>query len=165
MQPSDYRIPGLLKYKIGDATVPEAAGMRYIIHVCNVIGAWGAGFVLAVSKRWKKPEEEYRKLWRSGLIKLGDIQIVSVQSDTAIINMFAQKQLGLDEDGQIPLDYAALELCLDKVGIAAANDGASVCGPKFGTGLAFGDWSKIEPMIVEKIIKRGINVTIYDLPK
>lgn len=165
MKPSKFVIPGRLKYVTGDATIPEAAGHRLIIHVCNDIGAWGAGFVLAVTKRWKKPEDEYKKWFRGKTgFKLGEIQNVDVQSDTTVVNMVAQHDLGKDEDGQIPLRYDALETCLDKVGELAIKTGSSIHAPRFGAGLAGGEWSKIETLIVERLIRRGINVTIYDLP-
>ena len=39
-----------IKYIIGDATAPKMDGTKIICHVCNVIGGWGKGFVLALSK-------------------------------------------------------------------------------------------------------------------
>lgn len=163
MKPSKFTIPGRLKYISGDALIPESGGHRLIIHCCNSIGAWGRGFVLALSKRWKKPEEEYRKWHRSQAnFKLGEIQVVDVQSDTAVINMIAQVGI-YKKDDQIPLRYEALETCLDKVGELALQTGSSIHAPRFGAGLAGGNWGEIEPIIVSKLIKRGINVTIYDL--
>lgn len=38
-------------YLKGDATCPQAKGVKIICHVCNDIGGWGKGFVLALSKR------------------------------------------------------------------------------------------------------------------
>ena len=35
-----------------------------IVHVCNDIGAWGKGFVMAISNRWPEPESRYRKWHR-----------------------------------------------------------------------------------------------------
>jgi hypothetical protein len=40
-----------IQYIAGDATAPIGDGNKIIAHVCNDIGAWGAGFVLAISKR------------------------------------------------------------------------------------------------------------------
>ena len=34
-------------YVRGDATVPSVKGVKVIAHVCNDIGGWGKGFVLA----------------------------------------------------------------------------------------------------------------------
>lgn len=45
-----------MNFLIGDATEPVAEGNKIICHICNDIGKWGAGFVLALSKRWYQPE-------------------------------------------------------------------------------------------------------------
>src|SRR5205823_6841477 len=50
-----------ITYLKGDATCPQAKGVKIICHVCNDIGGWGKGFVLALSKRWSEPEAAYRK--------------------------------------------------------------------------------------------------------
>lgn len=164
MQPSKYILPGLLRYVKGDATLPHGGGHKLIIHVCNDIGGWGSGFVLAVSKRWKKPEEEYRKWYRGqNKFELGEIQVVDVQSDIAIVNMIAQHKIGMDEEGNPPIRYEALRSCLDKVGELAVERSSSIHSCRFGCGLAGGDWNLVEPMINELLIKRGRNVTIYDL--
>nr|WP_218025660.1 hypothetical protein [Capsulimonas corticalis] len=49
-----------ITYTIGDATDPPRDEPGIIVHVCNDIGAWGKGFVMAISKRWKQPEKEAR---------------------------------------------------------------------------------------------------------
>ena len=46
-------MPGI-RYVTGDATRPEGEGPKIIVHICNDIGAWGRGFVLALSKRFKE---------------------------------------------------------------------------------------------------------------
>jgi hypothetical protein len=40
-----------IQYRIGDATAPTTDGNKFIAHICNDIGGWGKGFVLAISKR------------------------------------------------------------------------------------------------------------------
>lgn len=174
MKPSKFIIPGRLKYQSGDALIPISGGHRIIMHIVNDLGGWGAGFVVALSKRWKKPEEEYRKWFRSQAnFKLGVIQTVEVQSDTAVVNMMAQHGIGIDEESNIPLRLEALEECLDKVGELAITYGSSIHAPRIGAGLSAGVatgydpevWATIENLIIEKLIKRGINVVIYDLPK
>lgn len=52
-----------IKIVKGDATNPviERGPIAVIPHVCNINGGWGKGFVLALSKKWKKPEQQYRK--------------------------------------------------------------------------------------------------------
>ncbi|EPJ40147.1 hypothetical protein STAFG_2811 [Streptomyces afghaniensis 772] len=34
--------------------------------------------------------------------------------------------------------------------------------PRIGCGLAGGKWSRVEPLIEERLIRRGISVTVYD---
>ena len=54
-----------IQYIKGDATQPTGNGNKIIVHVCNDIGGWGKGFVMALSKRWKAPEQEYRNWYVS----------------------------------------------------------------------------------------------------
>jgi len=71
-----------IKYLRGDATQPQAKGNKVIAHVCNDIGGWGKGFVLAVSKRWPEPEAEYRAWHRAraqNSFALGAVQVVQVE--------------------------------------------------------------------------------------
>jgi O-acetyl-ADP-ribose deacetylase (regulator of RNase III) len=161
-------LPGLFKIVEGDATNPHGGNHRLIIHCCNNEGAWGSGFVLAISKRWKKPENEYR-LWYRGQNKfqLGEIQVVDVQSDIAVVNMIAQegyKKLGDAHDAPY-IRYEALKTCLDKVAAVALERKSSIAAPRIGCGLAGGTWATVEKLLKETLIDRGINVTIYDLPK
>ncbi|MFG2126703.1 hypothetical protein ACGFNV_02690 [Streptomyces sp. NPDC048751] len=39
---------------------------------------------------------------------------------------------------------------------------ASVHMPRIGCGLAGGKWSRVEPLIAERLVKRGAAVTVYD---
>ena len=103
----------------GDATRPKGTGIKYIIHCCNDIGAWGAGFVLALSKRWKEPEKQYRD-WahnREGTGKpfeLGQVQIVIVEKDILVVNMIGQRDTHWS-NGKPPIRYDAIEEGLNRV--------------------------------------------------
>ena len=44
-----------INYVKGDATSPQGTSPRVLVHVCNDLGAWGKGFVVAVSKKWPAP--------------------------------------------------------------------------------------------------------------
>ena len=46
-----------IAYTTGDATAPEGDGPKIIVHVCNDVGGWGRGFVMAISKRWPEPAD------------------------------------------------------------------------------------------------------------
>ena len=64
-----------INYIKGDATCPQGKGNKIICHICNDVGGWGKGFVLAVSKKWKQPEAEYRD-WHSQSAQ-GGFELVS----------------------------------------------------------------------------------------
>jgi O-acetyl-ADP-ribose deacetylase (regulator of RNase III) len=147
-----------INYVIGDATAPEAEGMKIIVHVCNDIGAWGAGFVLALSKKWKKPEEQYRA---KQYYRLGDVDLVFVGDNIMVANMIGQHCIGRDEDGFAPVRYSAIAEGLKWINKRAVNLEASLHCPRFGSDLAGGDWDVIERLIRECTT---VPVTVYDLP-
>ena len=77
-----------ITYTKGDATRPAGAGNKIIVHICNDIGGWGKGFVMAVSKRWLEPEQQYRQWHQSKQnFALGEVQFVQVDLDTWVANM------------------------------------------------------------------------------
>lgn len=55
----------VINYTTGDATAPTTQGNKIIVHICNDVGGWGKGFVLAISKKWKQPEQNYREWYKS----------------------------------------------------------------------------------------------------
>jgi O-acetyl-ADP-ribose deacetylase (regulator of RNase III) len=165
LQPYIKCIPmATIHYLKGDATVPQAAGTKIIAHICNNIGGWGKGFVLAISKRWTSPEESFRAWHRDRAhndFALGSIQLVQVGSYIHIANMIGQQGLKSGSDGP-PIRYEAVADCLGKLALAAQAMGASVHMPRIGTGLAGGKWERIEPLILETLIAAGVQVYVYD---
>lgn len=156
-------------YIRGDATEPIGEGNKLIIHCCNDTpgGVWGAGFVLALSKKWKLPESEYRK-WASGNTKinpyaLGFIQAVGVEKDIAVVNMIGQHRTGPDENGFPPIRYWAIDECLKKVAVLAKRHKGSVHAPYLmGCALAGGEWDYVELMLEKRLVRKGVSVTAYD---
>lgn len=70
-----------ITYVRGDATAPQGKGVKVIAHVCNDLGGWGKGFVVALSDRWREPEAAYRRWHReraSNDFGLGAVQLVRV---------------------------------------------------------------------------------------
>lgn len=154
-------------YLKGDATEPAAEGNKIICHVCNDIGKWGAGFVMALSKKWYQPEMAYRKLFRTQAInehlELGQTKLIQVKPQIYVANMIAQ--YGLDFiDGRPPIRYEALQQCLHDVAVAATLLDASVHMPKIGSGIAGGDWNVIEQIVLYTLELKGIPVFVYTLP-
>ena len=145
-----------LNYVTGDATCPEGEGPKIIVHVCNDVGAWGAGFVLALSAKWEAPEREYRAL---STYILGDIQLVAVEEDVHVANMIGQHDIRKDEDGFAPIRYSAIAAGLRKVNLMAGAMRATLHCPMFGSGLAGGDWNTIERLLQECTT---VPVTVYE---
>jgi O-acetyl-ADP-ribose deacetylase (regulator of RNase III) len=148
----------------GDATSPQAKGPKIIAHVCNDIGGWGAGFVVAISKRWKEPERDYRDWYRHRAgndFGRGAARLVPVQQDLWVVNMIGQHGIKAGSQGP-PIRYGAVEQCLTAVAEHALELGATVHMPRIGCGLAGGTWDKIEPIITRTLCERGVAVTVYD---
>ncbi|WP_421722799.1 macro domain-containing protein [Bauldia sp.] len=157
-----------ITYVVGDATNPVGEDRRIIAHVCNDIGAWGAGFVVAISRRWKEPEKCFREWYRgrdSNNFELGAIQIVSVAETLSVANMVGQHGIARRADSpgkEPPVRYSAITKCLSRLADYALADEASVHMPRIGCGLAGGTWDRIEPLIINNLVQRGVAVTVYD---
>ncbi|MFB6479598.1 macro domain-containing protein [Streptomyces virginiae] len=153
-----------LKIIAGDATNPQAKGPKVIAHICNDLGGWGKGFVLAVSRRWPEPEREYRRWHRERAgndFALGAVQFVHVRADIWVANMVAQRGMRTGSGGP-PIRYEALERCLNSVAEHALAHNASVHMPRIGCGLAGGNWERIEPVIDKTLGARDVATTVYD---
>lgn len=152
------------RYVLGDATDPYGDGKIIIAHVCNDVRAWGAGFVLALSRRWPQPERAYRKLaMQRGALKLGTVQMVPVTDRITVANMIAQHGIYAQE-GVPPIRYDALEACLDIVASHAKAATASVHMPRIGCGLAGGTWDQVGPLVERSLCDHDVVVWVYDLP-
>ncbi|MDV9176232.1 macro domain-containing protein [Streptomyces sp. W16] len=155
---------GEIDYVRGDATVPSVKGVKVIAHVCNDIGGWGKGFVLALSRRWPEPEKEYRAWHRDRAANdfaLGAVRFVRVERHVWVANMIGQRGIRAGSKG-VPVRYEAIDTALGLLADRAAELGASVHMPRIGCGLAGGTWSRVEPLVTERLARRGIAVTVYD---
>jgi O-acetyl-ADP-ribose deacetylase (regulator of RNase III) len=152
-----------IKYTKGDATSPQSQDNKLIVHICNDIGGWGKGFVMAISKRWKKPENQYREWFKSkDGFELGKVQFVQVEEDLWIANLIGQHKINKDENGNAPIRYDAIEDGLKEVSLFAKENNASIHMPRIGCGLAGGKWEMIEPIILKTLSDYNIKVTVYD---
>ncbi|MEQ8636050.1 macro domain-containing protein [Gimesia maris] len=153
-----------ITYLKGDATTPQARGNKIIVHVCNDLGGWGKGFVLAISKRWPEPEAEYRHWHRNRTqnnFALGEIQLINVEKYIWVANMIGQRGMKTGSKGP-PVRYPAIEQSLKSVADKARELSASVHMPRIGCGLAGGKWDMIEPLIAQTLCVTEIEVYVYD---
>lgn len=155
-----------IRYIEGDATAPDTDDNAIIVHVCNDVGGWGRGFVVALSKRWPEPEARYRA-WHRGEerepFELGAVQLVQVEDHRWVANLIGQRGTRPSE-GTPPVRYDAIRAGLARVRDHALALQASVFMPRIGCGLAGGTWEHIEPLIEDELTTHGISVTVVDLP-
>ncbi|MEU2109568.1 macro domain-containing protein [Streptomyces sp. NPDC019507] len=153
-----------ITYVRGDATAPHGKGVKLIAHVCNDLGGWGKGFVVAVSRRWPEPEKAYRRWHRERAgndFGLGAVQFVRVGPYVWVANMVGQRGMRPGSKG-VPVRYEAIDTALGAVAAKAAELGASVHMPRIGCGLAGGTWSRVEPLVRTRLVEQGTAVTVYD---
>lgn len=133
----------------------------FVPHVCNNIDQFGAGFAAQVADRFPSVKANYHMLGKSFLQKnMGYAQIVQVAEEQTykhklfFVNMIAQNGVR-SESNPRPLNYFALVKSMNLLSnyitnyIAASNMSVNVeihC-PKFGSGLAGGDWNLISYLI------------------
>lgn len=156
----------VIEYVVGDATAPQGGGNRIIVHVCNDIGGWGLGFVLALSARWNEPEQAYGRWFteRAGNdFALGAVQLVAVEPELWVANVIGQRDIYPGPDGP-PVRYDAIETGLATVAAEALDRGASVHMPRIGSGLAGGRWETMAAIVERTLVGSGVPVTVYDLP-
>ncbi len=154
-----------IKYLVGDATNLKTLGNKVVVHCCNDIGAWGKGFVLAISKRWPKAELAYRDWYKNRAnndFALGSVQLVQVEQDIWIANLIGQNGIR-SKSNLVPIRYDAIEQGLEQVASFALINNASIHMPRIGCGLAGGNWQNISTIIDKTLINKRVSVTVYDL--
>jgi len=156
-----------LKYIKGDLFQNLPKDRKVMIpHVCNDIGAWGAGFVIAIDTYSEKPKQDYHNFLASmkkcgNADPLGSINNSWIEDGNIVSNMIAQRGV----DGKHPLRYFALMECMRKVraNMNGKHSPDEIYCPKFGSGLAGGNWCAIERMIIECWVDNDINVKVFEL--
>jgi O-acetyl-ADP-ribose deacetylase (regulator of RNase III) len=155
-----------IRYLKGDATKARGSGKRVIAFIINDKGrSWGAGFAYTVQKKWPFVLDEFQH-WvehNRSEFTLGNIHISRVEPALTIFKMVAQH--GYGESPTPRIRYGALEACLRKLAEEAMAQKASVHMPRIGCGQAGGSWWVISELLEDTLLKKGIEVTVYDLPK
>lgn len=142
------------------------SGCTVIIpHVCNNIGLFGAGFCHAVRNEYPVVASNYELLGKK--IKLGYVQYVKVIEDPTykheliFANMIAQNGT-IGKNNFRPLNYESLVRCMINVRETIKGldkEKTEIHCPRFGSGLAGGNWNFIEDLIED--IWSSYNICIY----
>ena len=171
---------GIYVETIGDITkVTEASNLNIVIpHVCNNIGAYGAGVALAIKNKWRHAYYYYYRhleaFKREGVDKkklLGKNSYAHFEENgcnVTVVNMIAQKGLR-NQNNRRPLNYGALVECMSSLYPDIIEAGYynhkpfEICTVKFGSDLAGGNWNFIKLLIEDIWLEQGIDVTVYNL--
>lgn len=155
---------GLIKYLVGDATAPDTTEKNggIIAHVCNDLGAWGSGFVIALSNKWKKPEEEYKRMTKAQR-QVGNVQMVTIESGLIVANIIGQNGLRYNDYNVPAVNYAAIEVALIKVAGFAERLNFDIHMPRIGCFRAGGSWEVMELIIKRVLRNHECDVYVYDL--
>jgi hypothetical protein len=148
----------------------------FVPHVCNNIDLFGAGFAAQVATKYPIVKENYHLLGKNFLkINLGYSQIVKVYENDKykhklyFVNMIGQN--GIKSNSNIrPLNYLALVRSMNSLsqhihnntGFLNKSEKIEIHCPKFGSGLAGGDWDFITNLIED--IWGKFFVTVYNYP-
>lgn len=165
-----------MKYVKGDLfdVLDQTTKSVVIPHITNDIGAWGSGFVVALSNRWPykdekgninqcSPEAQYRlndPVLGEAHLAMPEcrqhdedtrsvIYVANMCAQTGIMGMSTGPRSKVNKK---PIRYEALSACMTQVSVwvqSMKNIGMDtmILAPKFGSLRAGGDWKVIEKMI------------------
>lgn len=151
----------MIHHIIGDASKPVGDGDKYVVHVTNDLGGWGAGFTTSIDENLgSTPREEYRASQHVfGEVLFSPTSRKYVQ----VVSMCCQhgyKSIA----NPVPLDYLKLGIALGYVYGLASAQSIQIHMPRIGSGLAGGDWNTIYDRIEKFSIGYDVDTYIYTLP-
>ena len=148
-----------------DIALAAEPGQTIVIpHVCNNVGVMGAGVARALADTWPQILKPYKVRCSTKTTGLGSTVIVNIRDSMVIANMIAQEGIG-NYSARPPIRYGHLASCMKEVRDyilvnKSLNHDTVIISPKFGSGLAGGNWDVITQMILEIWIDHYIDVTI-----
>lgn len=149
----------------------------FVPHVCNNIDMFDAGFAGQVAKYYPEVKANYHMLGKTFLQKnLGHSQIIKVYEEPKykhklyFVNMIAQNGVRGFKNPR-PLNYAALTKSMlqlshfiqNNTGFTNKSEKIEIHTPKFGSGLAGGNWNFISDLIDD--IWGKYSVFVYNFNK
>lgn len=137
-----------------------------IAHQVNCHFIMGGGVAYALRRAWPEIYRMYKKLGDSVECKpsdwLGECQIVEIDQDRYVANLFGQEDLGCDKQYT---DYDALKESLNKLKFKVEYMGLKTIAFPWGIGcgLAGGDWDIVKPMIEEVFNDTDVEIQYWKL--
>ena len=156
------------------------SGADVICHQVNCQGAMNSGVAKAIRNKWPKVYTEYKAKcdyeeatvndlygryespidWSECL--LGDIQVVLVDENKAVINMFAQQYYGYDQKRYT--SYDAFWYCLGRIKRIINPEKTIAFPARIGCVRGGANWNVILTMI-EEVLGADYNVEIWNYDK
>ena len=154
------------------------AKLDYYCHQVNCQGRMASGIAKNIKTKWHRVYDDYiakcddirNKVikicgaWESHVdvseVLLGDIQLVPVEVDKTVINMFAQQYYGYD--GKRYTSYDGFWSCLGKIREQVPRGSKIGFPDHIGCGLGGANWEVIKTMIWEAL-SEDYDVYIYKL--
>jgi O-acetyl-ADP-ribose deacetylase (regulator of RNase III) len=146
----------MIKYIKGDL-VRDAEDFDVIAHCCNCFCTMGAGIAPQIKAKFPEAYEADCKTAKGDINKLGTISYTE-NTKPIVVNLYGQYDYTGRRSGKMDLDYDALRKSL--VLMQEKYKGKMMAMPKIGSGLAGGDWKKIEGIIED--VMRGEYVVIVE---
>jgi hypothetical protein len=155
-----------ITFLVGDALTPRGDGHRIVAHVVNdKTPNWGAGFGMAVRRKWPAVQDAFRR-WAENTpraLTLGNVFHTTVDAHTTVFQLICQHGYGPSPTPR--LRYAALNTCLEELADFALAKRASIHMPRIGVGEGGGAWGLIEQLIDASLCAQSLRVAVYDLPE
>jgi O-acetyl-ADP-ribose deacetylase (regulator of RNase III) len=154
------------------------AKLDYYCHQVNCQGRMASGIAKSIKTKWHRVYDDYiakcddvrNKViemcgrWESHIdvseVLLGDIQLVPVDVDKTVVNMFAQQYYGYD--GKRYTSYDGFWSCLGKIREQVPKGSKIGFPDHIGCGLGGANWEVIKTMIWEAL-SEDYDVYIYKL--
>lgn len=141
----------MIKKNTGDLlAVPRGI----MVQGCNTLGVMGAGLAKAVKLKYPEVYAEYRRVYLSEGLTLGQVIVVPVEHaglaepQKFMANAMTQDKLAA-KHGDVVVSYEAIETAFKTIKELALAKKLPVHVPLIGCGLAGGTWSKVGPIIDE----------------
>lgn len=152
------------------ADVDGTTGPVIITHVVSDSArAWSRrGVAAALARKWPTAAAAFRawSIAAPGNLTLGHVHHVDLADATGqqvtIASMVVQQGYGPGPTTR--LQYDALAAALGAVADIAVRNGATVHMPRIGAGQAGGRWDLIEAAVADRLVERGVPVTVHTLP-
>lgn len=148
-----FNVQGKTKLVSGSISMPELAGLRFIVVPASENGKPEGDTYDVLDKKWKNVKAEFKGWFAHHWdFKLGSLHQTFVQSDTCIVHMLCYTAKNV-------LDKKGLETAMKKLSAAALSDKASV---HMVSDIL--EIPEFEPLIKTHLLDKGINVYFYQDP-